>query len=463
MKPKFRERNAIFKRRFQHRIALLFPSTYRASISSLGYQIIYYYLNSFDDIYAERVVADGELPISIETRTPLRKFDLILASAHYELDYVEIVKLLYRAGLNPLKEKRAEDPFLIVGGPSISAWPYPMVKIADAAFLGEFEASGEKFVEALQYIDKKEKKRFLDSLQEVKGVWLPEKGEREIVRVSDLDRAFHPIQQIQNENVEPVWGRSFMLETSRGCSRGCFFCLEAAVSGGRRERSLSILNQLIEKGVEANEVKKVTFFSLSFFDSKTGDELLKRLVEMGIEGSIPSVRAETISEERAELIKKIGQRTVAIAPETARQSLRFEIGKMMRDEDIYRALNALAGQGLSVKLYYMIGLPNESQDDLGEIASQIRNAVKIMGNNRKVKVSINPFIPKPGTIMWKYQMLPLEELKKRIEYLKGSLRGFVNLEIYDPSEARKQYEINIKGEDAYTLIVDEAFRRHIED
>ncbi|MEM3285200.1 MAG: hypothetical protein QXP23_02175, partial [Fervidicoccaceae archaeon] len=221
MKPKFRERNAIFKRRFQHRIALLFPSTYRASISSLGYQIIYYYLNSFDDIYAERVVADGELPISIETRTPLRKFDLILASAHYELDYVEIVKLLYRAGLNPLKEKRAEDPFLIVGGPSISAWPYPMVKIADAAFLGEFEASGEKFVEALQYIDKKEKKRFLDSLQEVKGVWLPEKGEREIVRVSDLDRAFHPIQQIQNENVEPVWGRSFMLETSRGCSRGC--------------------------------------------------------------------------------------------------------------------------------------------------------------------------------------------------------------------------------------------------
>lgn len=452
-----KERNAVVKRRFAHRIALLFPSTYEASISSLGYQLIYYYLNSFEDVFAERVLSSDKELRSIETGTPLKKFDLILATAHYELDYIEIVKALVRAGIPPLSEERGSLP-LILGGPSITAWPFPMSRIADAEFLGEFEASGEEFVDALQHLDSG-KKDFIDALGSVRGFWLPNSERREIVRVRDLDSSFHPILQIQNEEVEPVWGRSLMVEVSRGCSEGCLFCLEAAVAGVRRERSFDALTRIIERGLEANMLSKVTFFSLSFFSSSLGDRLLRFLSERGIEGSIPSVRAETITEERAELIKNIGQRTVAIAPETGREELRFSIGKRMRDEEIFRAASALFKKGISVKLYYMFGLPNETKEDLDAIVQQVREIKKLSEGKAKLKISANPFIPKPLTAMWKHDMLPLRDLKEREKYLRNSLRGIAEVEVYEPKLARKQYEINIKREDASRMIIEEALRK----
>jgi radical SAM superfamily enzyme YgiQ (UPF0313 family) len=453
-----KERNYVLKRRFQHRIALLFPSTYDASLSSLGYQIIYYYLNSFSDVFAERVISGEGEPVSIETNTPLGRFDLILATAHYELDYEEIVSSLLKAGIEPFAEKRDWPP-LILGGPVITANPSPMAKIADAFFLGEFEASGDSFVNSLSHLNRGEKEEFLESFSDVRGALTLFKRKTEIARVSDLDSAFFPIAQLQNEDVEPVWGRSFMLETARGCGRGCLFCLEAAVSGPRRERSINKMKEMIEEGLEENGVSKVTFFSLSFFDSYAGDELLNAIIDMEVEGSIPSVRADAINEERARMIREIGQKTVAIAPETGKEGLRERIGKRISDERILEAARALAKYGLSVKLYYMFGLPGEEKEDLDAIASQVAEIKSMMGKKGKVKVSANPFIPKPLTPMWKQGMMPLDELRRRAKYIKDKLRGNAEVEIYDPRIAWKQYEININGEDAYKLIIEGALKK----
>lgn len=457
MKLLHRERNIVLKRRYSFRIALLFPSTYEASISSLGYQILYYYLNNFEDVFAERVVARDKELLSIETGTPLKKFDVILATAHYELDYIELVRAILRAGIEPLSERRNSPP-LIIGGPSITAWPYPMSRIADAAFLGEFEASGREFVNTLFSLDKYNKKPFIEELASVKGFWHPSKEKKEIVRVRDLDSSYHPIAQIQSEDAEPVWGRSYMAEISRGCNWGCLFCLESAVSGVRRERSFSVLKNLIEKGVEANDVDKVTFFSLSFFDTDLGERILNLLIEMGLKGSVPSIRIETLSDERAELIKKIGQKTVAIAPETGKDDLRWKIGKRIDSQQIFNAVSYLAKHDLSVKLYYMFGLPGEKKEDLDNIVEQVKEIKKIIGSRNKIKVSANPFIPKPLTPLWKYEMLPLRELKERANYLRSSLSQYAEVEIYEPRMARKQYEINIKGVDADIMIIGEAMK-----
>jgi len=216
---------------------------------------------------------------------------------------------------------------------------------------------------------------------------------------------------------------------------------------------------MIEEGLEENGVSKVTFFSLSFFDSSAGDELLNAIIDMGIEGSIPSVRADAINEERARMIREIGQKTVAIAPETGKEGLRERIGKRISDERILEAARALAKYGLSVKLYYMFGLPGEEKDDLDAIASQVAEIKSIMGKKGKVKVSANPFIPKPLTPMWKQGMMPLDELRRRAKYIKDKLRGIAEVEIYDPRIAWKQYEININGEDAYKLIIEGALKK----
>lgn len=455
MRPLYSEKNVVLKKRFSHRIALLFPSTYQASISSLGYQLLYYYLNNFEDVFAERVIAKDKDLLSIETRTPLKKFDLILATAHYELDYISLVRAILKAGLHPISEERKGPP-LLIGGPSITAWPYPMSKIVDAAFLGEFEAIGEQFVNSLSHLDRNNKQSFIDAISSINGFWLPGNTRREIVRVKDLDRSFHPIFQIQSENVEPVWGKSFMVESSRGCNWGCLFCLEAAVSGMRRERSFEVLKSLIERGIEVNEVNKVTFFSLSFFDSSVGEKILQFLVETGLKGSVPSIRIETLNNERTELIKKIGQKTVALAPETGKEELRFRIGKKIEDEKVLETVSLLARHGLSVKLYYMFGLPNETKEDLDAIAQQVREVRKLFSLREKVKISANPFIPKPLTAMWKHEMLPLDELKIRAKYLRNLISKVAELEIYDPRLARKQYEININGEEAYKMIIKEA-------
>ncbi|MEM1619700.1 MAG: hypothetical protein QXU52_02985, partial [Fervidicoccaceae archaeon] len=265
-----RELNVVRKKKFDVRVCILYPSTYRASLSSLGLQVLYYALNELDRVYAERAVNEGEVVRSIETGTELGKFDAILVTATYELDYPKIYGIFARSGIHPRREmRRQSDPLIIIGGPSPTADPRPLYHVADVVFRGEGERLVEVLVDAL--LSSRDKRERLEALSVARGAWVPElKEEAEIEVVEDLGEAFHPIEQIQCLDEEPIWGRAFMLEPSRGCHRSCWFCLEGSITKPRRERPFEKLLELIEVGPRVNRVGKVAIYALSLFASHRG-------------------------------------------------------------------------------------------------------------------------------------------------------------------------------------------------
>lgn len=446
------EINSVVKRKFKISVGLLFPSSYQASLSSLALQILYFYLNQHKDIFAERLVMDvnGGLR-SLETGRPLNKFDYILVLSSYELDYPSAVGAISRGGLAPLRTDR-RGPVVIWGGPSPTANPWPLYHFADAVLRGEAESFLDKLIERM--VSSSDRESFLESLSEITEAWIPEvKEESTIGRVSNLDEAFFPVRQIQSLDVEPFLGRAFILEPSRGCARGCRFCLEFAVLGHRRERSLNRLISYIDNGIEANRVDKVAFYTLSFFDSPSGERLLEYLIERGLSGSIPSVRADSLDEYRVELVRKAGQRVLTIAPETPSDRLQLLINKKISQEAVLNVAEWCRKAGLFIKLYYMYGLPGEEEEDLELIVNQVKQVRDIMGSLESVRVSIVPFTPKPMTLMWREGMMDLRELKRRERLLRRKIRMYARVESYPPKLSRAQYEINLMGRDAREYIL----------
>ncbi len=436
------EENIVYKRRYSYHVALVFPSTYQASLSSLGLQVLYYALNSYREVYAERIVYEEGVPKSIETGTPLNKFDLVLATTSYELDY----PVLYRM----LMSSERKNP-VIVGGPSPTANPTALKGMVDAVYRGEIEDNIPRIVDALSHIE--DKKMFIEELADIPGMWIPEIAEdAEIQRVHNLDNAFHPITQIQNRSVESVFGRSLMVEPSRGCDRGCRFCLEGRLSRPRRERSLSLLKKIITVGTEANGVNRVSFYTLSFYDSTQGERLLEYLVENRLRGSIPSVRADSLNEYRVSLLKDIGQKTLAIAPETPVKRLQLFLGKSIGKDTVLNTARWCKKYGLSLKLYYIVGLPGEGEEELEKIAEQVKSVWNIMKDRNRVKVSVNPFIPKPLTPLWRVSMQNPSLVEKKIRFLREKLKMISRFSSYPPKKAFIQYRINWLGDKAFQLI-----------
>lgn len=457
---RFREYNVYMKKRFYLNIGLVYPSTYQASLSSLGYQAIYYMLNEHPEIFAERIVSVGENPAkSIERGTPAKRFPILLASLSYELDYPTLINVLRSSGIPVKRESRSgDDPLIIAGGAAITANPNPLYDVVDAVVRGEAEEVIPELAEVLLENIGVPRERLLDELAGIEGIWVPSLKEEHRIRItSNLDGAFHPIRQIQNPDVEPVFGRALMVEPSRGCNRGCSFCMEASITSYRRERSFNTLKAIIEKGLELNRLKRVAFYTLSFFDSGLGERLLEFLVDRGVEASVPSVRADALTHRRIELIRLAGQKTLTIAPETPVFHLQRVLRKHISEDKILEVAEDVGRLGMNLKLYYMIGVPGESIEDVEEIVNQVRRVHGVIRDRRRIRISINPLIPKPATILWGKRILDKRELKKRISFLKRELSRFATrVDTYPVGLAYFQYEVNRRGKDALPLIIEQA-------
>lgn len=427
----------VIKKHFRHgmtKVAIVYPNVYEAMVSSLFIHLAYYLLNSYDHIIAERFVLNnpfGEepLPRSIESGTPLNNFDVILFSVHYEPDYVNIIRILQAAKIEPLREKR-KDKLLIVGGPPLIANPEPLAEIADVIVIGEFESTYEKLIE----FDK-------DSLKSEDGFYVTERGKSEIVKrnwVKDLDSVFYPVKQIIPLDVEPVYGKSFLLETSRGCARACRFCMEGHIFLPKRDRSLNKIKEIVLKGLELNKVNKVTLLSLSYFDHPQSKEILRYLIDkMNVNISVPSLRADGLDMEKIELIAKGGQKSLTIAPETGTLRLGKAINKIIPlDMTMEIAKIAKKFNFDHLKLYFMIGLPGETIDDIYTLIDYIKSVSKII----KVRITITPFIPKPHTPFQWVGMQPLEEIRSRISLIRRQIK---NVNYYDERWALIQASLSL--------------------
>ncbi len=441
-------------RKGQLKVAIAYPSTYEVAISSLVFHSLYKLLAKEPWIYVERFVlsrlSGDEPPLkSLETGDLLRNFDVVLVSVNYEPNYVNVVRLLKAGGVSPQRKGR-EGPIVIAGGSPLMANPFPLHGIVDAVFIGEFE---DAIFEVLDRIDPSNRRRSLEDLAELDYMFVPEIKEYATRHyVKNLDEAFHPTDQVVPLNREPVFGKSLLVEVNRGCPWRCAFCMETRVTCPKRDRSLAALLRIISEGMKRTGYRKVALISLSLADYPTLGKLLSAMYEQGLELSIPSIRAERVGEHELELVSKMGQRTLTIAPETGSQRIASAIGKSITAEDVIEAVKRGLKAGFTkVKMYIITGFPGETNEDFKRTLDLAREVARILGDPRKLHLSVNVLIPKPQTPLQYAEVISRKEYEARRKDLQ-SLKP-AQVDVMDYQWATIQYQLALAGPKASEALI----------
>lgn len=440
------------------RLAYLYPSVYEAMVASLSSHIIYYMINSeFREAYLERACLTKRVGscYSLETLSPLRDFELIITSLHYELDVANMVRALYHSGLNPRSDHR--DQSIIAGGPAIMSNPFPYSDIVDVAVIGEAEVTLIPIIEKwFEY--RFDKKRFLEEVSELPYVYVPsvDDPDDKVYRryTEDLDSAFYPVRQFRSVEKEHPFGEGFMLETSRGCKYWCRFCMESRLFKPYRFRSFAKLKEIIDQGMIVNDLSKVIIYSLLFPSNTIEKQILQYIVDNGYRASIPSIRLDHLDDDLILLIKEAGQRSVTIAPESLIPSVQRFIAKYMDLDVVLSNIYRVIHQGFDIKLYLIYGLKNESLNDIKMLVDHLRRIVsRAREANVTVKIRLNPLIPKPHTVFQWIGMIDLNRAKEALRYIRRELSGFVETRLYEVNYAWVQSSISLGDRSLSKIII----------
>lgn len=450
------------------RIVLAFPDKYELGTSHLGLRILYSYLNAVPNIAAERVFApardysekliEHNMPLlSLETHSPLKNFDVIGFSLQYELGYTNLLNMLYlsRIALRSSNRKK-NDPFIIAGGPCVFN-PEPMAMFIDAFLIGDGELALTEVCQkiALGRTNRLSRTKILKSLSEIEGIYVPSLYEEETEpstgmtyikkgtapypikrRIEfDLDKLPYP-HSFPVPYCESVHDR-ISIEISRGCNAGCRFCQAGIIYRPNRIRNPNTLLEIVEKNLLSTGFDEVSLASLDVSSypclGDIIDCLMKKFQQKRISLALPSVRVSAITERIAEAIKSVRKTGFTIAPEAGTQRLRDAINKGITEEDILNSVSFAFKHGWQhLKLYFMIGLPSETMEDIDaifELSKTISEiGKKISHKSGNLNVAISTFVPKPHTpFQWfpinnqaeiKAKQLRLLELIKRHRNIK---------------------------------------------
>jgi radical SAM superfamily enzyme YgiQ (UPF0313 family) len=453
-------------------VALLYPNTYPIAVSNLGFQLLYRLLNACENIVCERFVYPQEREAfrSLESSRPLADFPLVFGSISFEHDYPRLVAMLVAGAVEPYAADRAEkiaggEPLVVLGGVGVFMNPEPLALFADLMVIGEAEAVLPQLLPAL--VESGHRSELLRHIgRTVPGCYIPsgysftydtagrvqnisvDSGLPKRVRKVVLDTT---AQAAHSEllSSEAELGM-YMTELGRGCSRGCRFCAAGFIYRPPRLWSaVAVLAGLEQRPVG---VDRVGLLGMEMVASETLNRIASHLQASGCSLSFSSLRADRISPKLLELLSRSGLKSVAIAPDGSSQRLRKVINKGLSEEDLVAAAIALVDAGIyTLKLYVMIGLPTENQEDLDELISLVHTVrAKILPLGRKkgrvceIILSINSFVPKPWT---PFQYLSfggqdphqavqdqnctssILHLKKKIKYLKKAFAKVDNLHV----------------------------------
>ncbi len=458
--------------------ALIFPDLYEIGMSHQGLQILYHILNNEKNILAERcycpakdmeeLLRSRNLPLcSLENNRPLKDFDLIGITLPYELCYTNILTILDLAMIPLHASERSEEMPIILGGGSCSLNPEPVADFFDAILLGDGEEAILEIADSIQKSRKENLSRadLLERLAIIPGVYIPshfqpvynEDGTIQAIKVlnpasdtitrrvlsdlSQFDHLLHPL--VPNSKI--VHDR-LGVEVARGCTRGCRFCQAGIIYRPVRERSPEQIFTLAENGILNTGFNELALLSLSTGDysclNSVLPQLMNRFADEAISVSMPSMRVGTLTQKLMDQIKRVRKTGFTLAPEAGSERLRRVINKGITEDDLLATSRDAFGLGWKVmKLYFMIGLPTETEEDIDAIAELAKKTKQIGnqaggGGRQQINVSIGTFVPKPHTpFQWDAQ-IPIDDSRAKISRLKKILpRKGINLKWHDPEQS----------------------------
>ena len=484
------------------RVAFCFPDTYEIGMSNIGMRILYGVMNDMPRVWCERVFApwgdmeqamrENAIPLyALESKDPVRCFDLIAFTLGYEMCYSNVLNMLELAGVPLLASERSGLENIVFAGGVCAVNPEPLADFIDFFSLGEGEESTVEIVECYRTAKKEHwsKARFLKAVSAIEGVYVPSfyehsynpdgtiaaitplEGAPQAVRkriVQNMDTAYWPEKQIV-PSTEIVHDRS-NLEVFRGCIRGCRFCQAGFCYRPVRSKSADALYAQAVQSLEDSGHSEITMASLSTSDYKYLPELADKLLDYcqprKINVSLPSLRADNFSRELMLKVQKVRKSGLTFAPEAGTQRLRDAINKNVTEEEVLQTCaTAFSGGWNSVKLYFMLGLPTETDEDvvgIAELAHKILHVWRETASNRKRGLTINLatayFVPKPFTpFQWEAQITP-EEYLRRVHLLQSELRSRSIDYRYHESDLSRLEAVMARGDRRLGPVIREAVR-----
>ncbi len=452
-------------------MALVYPNTYHVGMSNLGLHIIYEQANSRGDTACERLFLPDKKTLdeyirtntplmTLENQRPLYEFPLIAFAVSFEMDYFNLLTILTTGKVPLLAADRQEgDPLVIIGGPCATFNPEPLADFVDACIIGEGEEVIHEFLNS--YYDSQKRglarEELLLRLAQIEGVYVPrfyqpvyngagiiERYERhEDVPLRITRRYIKDLSRYPGQTVivtaDTEFKDMYLIEVARGCGRHCRFCMAGYCFRNPRVRSLAQIAEGVDKAKHFRA--KVGLMGAAISDYPEINKLCQLILDQGLNMSVASLRADSLTAPLVEALATSGHKTVTLAPEAGSERMRKIINKQISNEHLYQAVKAAATAGIPhVRLYIMVGLPEENDQDIEaivEMAKQVKKYMESLGSKGMLTLSINPFIPKPFTPFQWLPMASVEMVSARLKYIQSTLKKIKGMEVLieQPKEA----------------------------